>query len=202
MSAKTQPKNEDLNEEQKESKDPTVWVEEHGDYLFRIARSRVNSRELAEDLVQETFLAAVRGAENFEGRSSVRTWLVGILKNKIIDYIRKKSRTEKHEVAMDDPEEMQRNFNSLGIWTSFLSNWAKSPDKALEDQELFAVLEKCIQKLPGKAKEVFLLRTFEQIDSEEICNVLNISSSNLWVLLHRARLKLRDCIEMNWANAR
>ncbi len=180
--------------------DPSEWVDKYGDYLFNLAISRVRSREVAEDVVQDTFLAAVRARDSFEGRSSVKTWLATILKNKAIDYLRKRSREEKYLVDSEEPEDLRAHFNSFGIWNSFLSNWARDPEKAMEDQQLFKVLESCVNKLPEKSKQVFLMKTFDQVDSEEICNILDISSSNLWVMLHRARMRLRDCIETNWVN--
>ncbi|MCB0328675.1 MAG: sigma-70 family RNA polymerase sigma factor [Bdellovibrionales bacterium] len=181
------------------SEDPSSWLEEHGNYLYRYAYMRVNSQETAEDLVQEALLAAVRGYKNFERRSSVRTWLVGILKNKIIDYLRRSSRKEKNEILEEDNETLDRHFNRFGVWNRVLPNWASEPNELLERKEFMRAFEGCLRKVPEKTRQAFMLKTFENVETEEVCNILGITSSNLWVLLHRCRLVLRECLEKNWA---
>lgn len=176
-----------------------MWVEKHGDALFRYAYLRVNSHEIAEDLVQETLLAAVRGYDSFEGRSSVKTWLIGILKNKIIDHIRKTVRRNKNESLDQEDDVLDRHFNRLGIWTRVLGDWAEDPDEIMERKDFFRVLEGCLGKVPEKGRRAFTLKMLEQVESKEICKILDITASNLWVLLHRCRLSLRECLEKNWA---
>ncbi|MCB0353243.1 MAG: sigma-70 family RNA polymerase sigma factor [Bdellovibrionales bacterium] len=189
----------DVSPEQ--SVDPEHWLEAHGNYLFRYAFSRVNSRELAEELVQETLLSAIRGVSGFEGRSTVRTWLVGILKNKIIDHLRRASRKESKEVLTDEDDVLDRQFNRLGIWSTIFGDWARDPDQVLEQKEFFRTLEGCLRKIPERSQRAFMLKTFENTDSDEICKILNISASNLWVSLHRCRLALRECLDKNWVKA-
>jgi RNA polymerase sigma-70 factor (ECF subfamily) len=177
---------------------PESWLVEHGDYLYRYAYVRINSQEIAEDLVQETLLAAFRGHANFEGRSTVRTWLVGIMKNKIIDHLRRVSRKERKEVLEDNSDILDRHFNRFGIWNRMLPNWANDPTQILERQEFMQAFEQCLKKVPRKARRAFMLKTFENTTSDEVCKILDITPSNLWVLLHRCRMNLRECLERNW----
>jgi RNA polymerase sigma-70 factor (TIGR02943 family) len=177
---------------------PENWVNLHGNYLMRFAFLRVNSREIAEDLVQEALLAGVKAFENFEGRSQVRTWLIGILKNKIIDHMRRHARKEGNEIMEEDTETLDRHFNRFGIWNRILPNWADDPETLQNRSEFMRALEGCLRKLPERSRQAFMLKNFENVDSEEVCNILNLTTSNLWVLLHRARLSLRECIEENW----
>jgi len=179
---------------------PKEWIEAYGDYLFRYAIMRVRNRETAEDLVQETMLAAVKGFNNFEGRSTIKTWLVGILKNKVIDHIRKSSRRKRLEVLPNENDLPERHFNSFGIWNTVLTDWAGNPDELMEEKQLLAVLKECLADVPEKSRQAFILKTFDNKESDEICNILDISSSNFWVLLHRCRNSLRDCLEANWIN--
>ncbi|MCI5065464.1 sigma-70 family RNA polymerase sigma factor [bacterium] len=189
-------------DENRSESSPAEWLQEHGDYLYRYAFSRMNSPEVAEDLVQETLLAGVRGYKNFEGRSSIRTWLVGILKNKIIDHLRRVSRKERKEVLEEDNDTLDRHFNRFGIWNRVLPNWASEPTEIFERKEFLAAFECCLGQVPEKARRAFMLKTFENIGSEEICKILDITSSNLWVLLHRCRLSLRECLEGRWLDLR
>lgn len=187
---------------------PTKWVELYGDYLYNYAISRVNNQQVALDLVQDTFLGALSAIESFEGRSSEKTWLISILKRKIIDHYRKSSRS-KEEALVD------KNFNQdkedlpfytegemQGFWRAdrYPQDWNITAEKAIENKELKAIIERCISDLPEKYAAVFTLRVIEEITSEEVCKELGITASNLWVILHRAKLQLRDCIENNWLN--
>jgi RNA polymerase sigma-70 factor (ECF subfamily) len=178
--------------------DPTKWLDDHGDILYRFALARTRSPELAEDLVQETFLAALKGADGFSGRSEERTWLVGILKHKMIDHFRK----HKRELLADDlesrPQDPQAYLDRRGHWKVGQSEWITQPEKAFERKEFWEVLNGCIDNLNERMKAVFVMRELEQQNAEVICKHLDISSSNLWVLLHRARLQLKTCMEINW----
>lgn len=184
--------------------DATLWVDEHGDYLFRYAVMRVRDEGTAEDLVQDTLLAAIQSLASYGGKSSERTWLTGILKHKIIDHFRKYSR----EVPLDPAETDLSEFDPLferedmfqNHWHDSLSPriWNRSPEEALHENEFFGVLQNCISKLPERVAAVFTLREMNGIETNEICEILSLSASNFWVMMHRARMSLRRCIEINW----
>ncbi|MCK5764836.1 MAG: sigma-70 family RNA polymerase sigma factor [Bacteroidales bacterium] len=182
----------------KHSIDPSRWVGEHGDYLFSYAISRISKREIAEDMVQETLLAAFQARDKFRGGSSERTWLVSILKRKVIDYYRKESR---------NPESLSDNFSAPfykggakdGTWIK--EHAPSSWDEEIAgdaDGALMEVLQYCISLLAPRMAATFSMKTLDEISTEEICKELGISESNLWVLLHRARLQLRECVENKW----
>ena len=179
--------------------DAAKWVDEHGDYLYRFASIRLNNKSLAEDMVQETFLAALKNVKNFDNRSSIRTWFSSILKNKIIDHYRKKARAFQEE-DLDAFDDQKNDFLENGHWNEERApaDWGMHPEKALDQKEFMQVLRTCLAILPEKIAAVFALREIEQQESQEICNDLGISSSNLWVMLHRARNGLRKCLELNW----
>jgi RNA polymerase sigma-70 factor (ECF subfamily) len=160
---------------------------------------RVRHPEVAEDLVQETLFAAVRTSANFRGTSSERNWLYGILKHKIFDYFRKLAQ----EVSFTDLEflenEMFHKFIDQG-WNHELgpAEWKPDPEAALDRKEFWKMFGSCLDKLPARVAAVFVLREMEQMDTAQICEVLRISQNNLWVMLHRARMALRECLELNW----
>jgi RNA polymerase sigma-70 factor (TIGR02943 family) len=176
------------------------WVDDHGECLYRYALVRVRKPEVAEDLVQEALLAAVRGYEKFGGRSSERSWLVGILKNKIVDHFRKRGR----ETSFTDLEflsdEYSEKFVPVGFWNHDLGphEWKQAPDEVMHRSEFWQVMRECLAKLPQKVRDVFTMREMDDVPSKEICATLSITDSNLWVMLHRARMALRECLEMNW----
>jgi RNA polymerase sigma-70 factor (ECF subfamily) len=183
--------------------DPERWVEEYGDILFGFAASRVRDRAIAQDLVQETFLAAMKAIESFAGRSTERSWLFGILRNKLVDYYRRQSR----EITITDLEaslpEEQGAFGTSGLgkdgWVMKLAPKAwETPDTMLVTKEFQDVLKSCLSGLPDKVAQVFLLREIDGVSSEEICKDLDVSPNNLWVMLHRARMGLRRCLEAHW----
>ena len=182
----------------------TTWVDDHGDCLYRYALARVRKPEIAEDLVQETLLAAVRGYEKFGGRSSVRSWLVGILKHKIIDHYRKAGR----ETSFTDLEffagECSEKFVSIGFWKheDGPQEWQPDAAEVMQRGEFWQTMTECLSKLPERVASVFSLREMEGVPSKEICAVLAISENNLWVMLHRARMALRECLEMNWFDSK
>jgi len=184
--------------------DPERWVEQHGDYLFRYALSRLRDPARAEDMVQETFLAALKGGESFEGRSAEKSWLVGILKNKLCDYYRKASReTSFTDMEFYSGEESDR-FIPDGLfkdgWIHELGplEWPSDPGASLDSQEFWKTFHDCSSKLPKNVAAVFSLREVDGVESKEICAMLNISENNLWVMLHRALMALRRCLETNW----
>ena len=176
------------------------WVDDHGECLYRFALMRVRKPEAAEDLVQETFLAAIRGYEKFGSRSSERSWLVGILKNKIVDHFRKLGR-ETSFTDMDFlSDEFSEKFVAIGFWNHDLGphEWKPEPDEVMHRTEFWQTMRDCLSKLPEKVRDVFTMREMGDVSSKEICAILSITDSNLWVMLHRARMALRECLEMNW----
>jgi RNA polymerase sigma-70 factor (ECF subfamily) len=180
--------------------DADTWLDEHGDALYRYARSRVRKRELAEDLVQETLLAALQSRDRFQGRSTVRTWLLSILRRKIVDQYRRlgESRPGSGSGSTAGPDPLRaRYFSIQGLWKSAPASW-KTPDKALEDREFWDVLEGCLSRLPRLLSSVFILRELEDLEMTELCRTLALSEGNVRVRLHRARLLLRECLERRW----
>ncbi len=178
--------------------DPSAWVDLYGDYLYRFALSRVNDPTLAEDLVQETFLAALKSRRNFERRAAAKTWLTAILKHKIVDCIRKRQR----ERIIDNEEALDRNleafFNEDGNWKIHPSKWENNPVKHYEQKEFIDVLFECLTGMPRRIAQIFMLREMEGLKTEEICQVMEISTTNCWTMLYRARTALRSCLELNW----
>jgi len=180
--------------------DPGRWVEDHGDCLYRFALVRVRNPEVAEDLVQETLLAAVRQVDRFGGRSSERSWLCGILKNKICDYFRKLGReTNFTDLHFFDDENSDR-FDAENYWIHERgpSDWKPEGEMAMRRAEFWETLNACLNKMPERIAQVFVMREMDDISSKEICQTLNISEANLWVMLHRARMALRECLELNF----
>lgn len=180
--------------------DPVNWLDEHGDALYAFALMRVREPGLAEDLVQETLLAALESAGKFKGESAERTWLTGILKHKVLDYMRRSKRekplTDEDEARMDD----RSLFDETGHWTVKPLDWA-NPDLALENEQFWNTMKNCVEKLPEKLRTLYILREFDDINTDALLETLNISSmNNLWVMLSRARMHLRQCLEMNWFN--
>lgn len=174
--------------------DPERWLADHGDVLYRFALSRLRDPQTTEDLVQDTFLAALKGAESFSGRAQERTWLIGILKHKIIDHFRKHKRmflSEDLEMKEQDPGAF---LDRKGEWTIGQSAWITDPQEAFRRKEIWKILEECLEQLPERQKAVYILREVQEQRAEDICKELDISPSNLWVTLHRARLQLRTCL--------
>ncbi len=178
---------------------PAEWVDQHGDALYRFALLRLKDPHVAEDLVQETFLSALQGIDRFKGGSALRTWLIGILKHKIIDHFRK---TAKEVPASDlipwEEEDDRDYFNESGHWKRQLIEWEDSPEGLLENKEFWKTFQSCLANLPETHRRAFTLREVDGVKSEDICKILSITSSNLWVMLHRSRAKLRKCLDANW----
>lgn len=184
--------------------DPSDWINVYGDFLYSYAMSRLNNRSIAEDVVQETFLAALKAKENFAGTSSAQTWFVGILKNKIVDYIRKASKETALENYDAIGEQNDSDFVSSG---PMKGSWA--PDKRpadwkidthdiVEKKEFWKFLHYCLSSLPEKMALIFKLREMEEEKPEIICNDLKITPTNLRVIMYRARSQMRTCLEKNW----
>jgi RNA polymerase sigma-70 factor (TIGR02943 family) len=182
---------------------PEKWIASHGDYLYSYCLMRVENERAAEDLIQETFLSAWRAKETFRGKSSERTWLVSILRNKIIDHYRqRRPHAESLSDADNADEKLYGKFFSAsdGHWLSESApgKWGESADTEINRNEFASVLQMCIAKMPGSLVPVFVAKYLDDEDSETICKVHGISSSNYWVILHRAKLLIRTCLEKNW----
>ena len=177
------------------SSDPANWLAEHGDALFRYALIQVSDRDISEDLVQETLLAAMKSYSSYAGNASLRTWLIGILRHKIIDEVRKRRR---REVQIENPSGNLDDFDSKGKWTSPPRHGELVPADLTERREFWALFDRCHKRLPPHLAEAFLLRELESLALADICSILRISATNLSVRLHRARLALRMCLEENW----
>ncbi|MFN8286839.1 MAG: sigma-70 family RNA polymerase sigma factor [Chitinophagales bacterium] len=195
-------------DEAKNNLEPDKWVERYADALFAFAMARVRKQEVAEDLVQDTFFSAYKAKDSFLANASEKTWLISILKRKIIDHYRKKS--TQNELSVLDKEEGNSFLNyfftdgggSDGHWSKngAPAEWKKDFETSVETQDFQRVFQNCMDKLPEKWAAVFTLKNVDDMDSEEICKELDISPSNYWVIMHRAKLQLRGCLEKNWFN--
>jgi RNA polymerase sigma-70 factor, ECF subfamily len=163
-------------------------------YLLRYASLQLRDRHAAEDVVQETLLAALAGEAGFGGRSNLRTWLTGILKHKIVDAIRRASR---ETAAIADDTELDALFDARGHWMEMPAAWHQA-DAALEQKQFFAALEECLARLPAKAAQVFMMREHMGYETADICKELGVTPTHCWVLLYRARVGLRECLHQNW----
>lgn len=169
-------------------------------YLVKFASLQLRQREAAEDAVQETLLAALGAEASFAGRADLRTWLTGILKHKIVDAIRRKQREPVASSTLDeeaDLEDFEGLFRQNGAWQAPPADWG-DPEQSLSRQQFFDVMQICLDKLPPNTARVFMMREVLELSSEEICKELTITANNLWVILYRARMSLRECLEMNW----
>ncbi len=180
--------------------DPVNWLDEHGDALYAYALMRVREPSQAEDLVQETLLAAFKAVENYRGESTERTWLIGILKHKVLDHFRRMGREETLSEEYEASMEKAPLFNETGQWTIRPRNW-EEPERSLEQEQFWNTMNNCVENLPVKLRTLYILREFDGIETDTLLDTLNISSkNNLWVMLSRARLQLRHCLETNWFN--
>jgi RNA polymerase sigma-70 factor (ECF subfamily) len=168
------------------------WVDQHADALYRFALRRVSDRHAIEDLMQETFLVAIRSHGSFRGESNVRTWLIAILRLKIIDHYRKESKIREAESAQ------AAEVRTTEGRSSRLERWNCAPDNSLECEEFWFVFHACISKLPETLSRAYLLRELDGCSPQEVCQMLNISGKNLAVRMFRARSALRDCLDKNW----
>lgn len=174
-------------------------VERLRPYLLRYASLQLRSAEAAEDAVQEALLAALAGEASFAGRSNLRTWLTGILKHKIVDAVRRQAREapladEPAEAALED---LNGLFGADGHWQDRPPPW-DNPDGALEQKQFLAALEQCLQGLPARTARVFMMREHLGMETWEICQELKLTPTHCWVMLYRARMALRQCLELNW----
>jgi len=174
------------------------WVDAHADYLFNFAIGQVRDAHIAEDLVQETFLAAVKAQNSFGGKSSARTWLVGILRHKICDHLRKacRERAVRHDPTPMNDEE---SWEESALWLHEVAAETQLPSRRIELDEFRTHLELALGKLPPRIAQVFQLYQIEERPNREVCAQLSISESNLWVMLHRARKQLREHLDAWWS---
>jgi RNA polymerase sigma-70 factor, ECF subfamily len=169
-------------------------------YLLRYATLQLRDPAAAEDAVQEALLAALAGESNFAGRSNLRTWLTGILKHKIVDTIRRQSRERPAAMAADGgTEEFDALFDETGHWAEPPDPW-EQPEGALEQKQFLRALEECLRGLPERTAQAFMMREHLGLETSEICKELEITATHLWVMLYRARMALRQCLEMSWFN--
>ena len=168
------------------------WVEEHGDLLYRFARCRVSSHELAEDLVQITFISALKDWQRFRRESSAKTWLISILRHKIIDHYRRK-KTDSLEDFPDGGEAVTQSAVASEEMVQDTASIRLNPEEILEHQELRSTLRECLDLLPERFRQVFVMRDIENKSTENICRELELSVSNFSVMMYRARLLLKDC---------
>ncbi len=177
----------------------TARIEQHREYLLRYATLQLRDAGAAEDAVQDTLIAALEGRDRFSGNASVRTWLTGILKHKIVDHHRRRSREQPltHDDEQNEAEAVDLLFKADGHWQTRPRHWG-DPDQALENKKFIEALDLCTKNLPAKTARVFMMRDVMEMETEDICKALNITATNCWVMLHRARLSLRECLELTW----
>jgi len=178
--------------------DAVKWLGLYGDALYRFAIIRVQDSFAAEDLVQETLLAAYCSYENFSGKSTVRTWLTGILKHKIVDYYRRMKPEQGDENIEDFAYGMDDLFDKKERWKVKPGDWSGDPKNLFERKELMTIIYGCLAEMPGKMSTVYTMRELEGAETSEICEAFQIGENNCWVILYRARMLLRRCLEVNW----
>lgn len=176
---------------------PNKWIDLYADYLYNYTISRVNDRVIAQDLVQDTFLAGLKSMKNFKGEANERTWLISILKRKIIDHYRKiNSNKGKAEVRITSNIDSEND----GDWLEerVADPFDKTAEDTMQNSELGDAIFKCLSKLPQKQADIFRMKTIEGMETEDICKELDITASNLWVIIHRARTAMASCLQKNW----
>lgn len=188
-------------QEQLDGESPDAWVDRYGNLLFRVALTRVGDRVVAEDLVQEAFLAAWKGRDQFDGRSERSTWLVAILKRKIADHFRSAGRS-RETTAPGETGGDQELFDHRGVWKSPVGKLPLKLENSVEREEFWQVMETCVGELPGTLAQAFSLRELQSASPAQASDELGISRQNLSVRLHRARLLLRRCLEGRWLGER
>jgi RNA polymerase sigma-70 factor (ECF subfamily) len=178
--------------------DPEVWVDRYGDSLYRYALMRLRAPDLASDVVQETFLEALRGRHSFAGRSSERTWLIGILRHKIVDQLRRSVREAATGNGASPGASEESPFDRRGHWRVAPASWAGDPGREIESREFWEVFGRCLSRLPQGLADAFFLRELDGLDADEVQRALGITPANFWKRLHRARMLLRQCLESGW----
>lgn len=183
---------------------PDDWLTDHGAALYKYALLLTRDEHMAEDAVQETLLAALQARDRFSGESSVRAWLIGILKHKVMDMFRRDAR----QVRLEDPDDLEGGedplaeeiFKADGQWRDKPSDWG-NPEEMLERGQFMAILQRCLDALPPRLARLFMLREVMEENTENICQEFTITPTNLWTMLYRARLGLRRCLDRNWVGS-
>ncbi len=173
---------------------PETWLDRYGEDLFAYAAARLPGREQAEDMVQETFLAALKGLDGFRGDSSERTWLFGIMKRKIVDFYRRQARNPQQSFS-DFSLPFHRDGADAGHWIEARAPRSDSIEDRIQGKEFYQVMKMCIEMLPPRHRMVFILKVMDEYDSQSVCDRLGMSKNNFWTIMHRARLQLRECVE-------
>lgn len=183
--------NDDLNTQ--------TWLNEHGDYLYSYAFLKIKDKHVSEDLVQETFLAAIVAKNNFANQSTIRTWLTGILKHKMVDYFRRQGRVVAigDLVDQDDEDNLDYFFKTNGSWIEKPDTFP-SPESLFQQKEFWKIFQKCLSGLKPRQAEIFLAKEIHETSSEDICKHYSITPTNVWVIMHRARLSLIKCLKIHW----
>ena len=178
--------------------DPSTWVDAHGDYLYRFSLARVRNPEVAEELVQETLLAALTARHSFRGRSTERSWLTAILKRKVVDWLRQTVRRRAKQEPLPD-KATEAFFTGTGKWKNKPDEWSPNdPGHEMTRAEFRKILSECLGKLPARLRHAFVLRHMDEQSTDEVCKTIGVSATNLWVMLHRSRLRLWRCLTVNW----
>ena len=173
------------------------WIEDHGDFLYRFALARVRVPDVAEDLVQDTFLAALQGTHRESGPRVERRWLIGIMKHKIVDYFRRNAREPLHDSRQLDGRPGDEDFLADGHWNpemAAIHGWPEETDSLLDRKQFWEAFAACLEKLPPRTAQVFTLREVDGVETDEICRLVTLTPTNLGVILHRARKELRNCL--------
>ncbi len=180
---------------------PASWVDLYADYLYRFAIIRVADQDTAEELVQETFIAAIAAVKEnrYQGKSQEKTWLTGILKHKIVDHLRRKYRGRALPLEQIGEDIIEASFAADGHWRARVGEWDINPSDRYEQKELGKILMACIEALQQRQADAVRLRELDEKTTEEICKILMITTTNYWVLMHRARLSLRQCVDDHWS---
>ncbi|WP_404310341.1 sigma-70 family RNA polymerase sigma factor [Neorhodopirellula lusitana] len=173
------------------------WVEHYGDSLYRYAMSRLRDTNAAEEVVQQAFVAGLEHQDQYTGKGSQQGWLMGILKRKIIDFVRQQTRLAPSE-SFETAAPPDTFFDQDGNWNKNLRDTLLRPLDSVDKEEFWPIFQGCMNSLPQRQAGAFSLREIDGLGSPEICKQLQVSPSNLWVLLHRARLRLATCIKMRW----
>lgn len=188
-----------MGEDFQQGLQPEKWLDEHGNALYRYALSRTGRADAAQDLVQETLLAAWKGRDGFQGVSTERTWLLGICRHKTLDYLRQSMRIGATAVSADAEYATEHEFfTQRGAWRHPPGAWVNDPLGEAEAEGFWTVLQDCVSALPESQRESFVLRTLSEVDASDASTVLGVSPNHLYVLLHRARLRLRRCLQEHW----
>lgn len=176
-----------------------LWVEKYGDYLYRFALMRLRDPQVAEDTVQETFLAALKNLHQFDGRVDVKYWLRGILRNKTVDHVRKSVRRKELQDEQIQEVVGELLFKTSGVPSTRPKPWAFDPDQAFAQEEFWTAFSGCLDGLSDQMRTAFYMKMVEERETSEICKELNITDNYLWVSLHRARAQLKECLESKWS---